>query len=427
MKPAVVKPAVDPISRTVAQNLCTGCGACAGLFPDHIRMENDPVTGLRPVVSASPAGQRAAEQAIKVCGGRGMDHASLPAHDAIDRDWGPVLECWEGWAADPQIRFRGSSGGAVTALMQFMLQAQQADGIMHVAASDKNPRLNETVISRTRADLMRGAGSRYAPASPCDRLGEIANGDQKIAFVGKPCDVASAKRAAAQDPRLADKLAVTVSIFCAGTPSHAATDHLLDRLGVPKGADVTSIRYRGEGWPGEMQATYRMPNGARVATETVTYAQGWGETLQAGRPWRCRICADHTGEFADISVGDPWHNPPSDQATPGRSLIVARTEKGRAIVEAAIAAGALVAEDRDRTVIAAAQPNLLETRGAVWGRRLAMRVFGMAVPQDQGLNCSDLWRTRLSLRQQAQSVAGTLKRIWRRRLWQAARVTEGAR
>ena len=36
----------------------------------------------------------------------------------------------------------------------------------------------------------------------------------------------------------------------------------------------------------------------------------WGGTLQAHRRWRCRVCADHTGAFADISVGDPWHAAP---------------------------------------------------------------------------------------------------------------------
>ena len=37
------------------------------------------------------------------------------------------------------------------------------------------------------------------------------------------------------------------------------------------------------------------------------------------------MCADHTGEFADIAVGDPWYRPHLDDE-PGRSLVLARSE-----------------------------------------------------------------------------------------------------
>jgi coenzyme F420 hydrogenase subunit beta len=115
-----------------------------------------------------------------------------------------------------------------------------------------------------------------------------------------------------------------------------------------------------------------------TSSEGIPYAEGWGRILQAERRWRCRVCADHTGAFADISVGDPWHAPPEGDTDAGRSLIVARTPRGRAFVEAAIAAGVLVAETRGRDVIAAAQPNLKATHGAVWGRRVAMRAGACA-------------------------------------------------
>ena len=45
----------DPITKAVACNLCTGCGACAGAFPDFIRMVDDPLNGRRPVVAKGEA------------------------------------------------------------------------------------------------------------------------------------------------------------------------------------------------------------------------------------------------------------------------------------------------------------------------------------------------------------------------------------
>ena len=121
---------------------------------------------------------------------------------------------------------------------------------------------------------MRGIGSRYAPAAPGALLGEVADGDRQIAFVGKPCDVASAKKAMKADPRLSANLAATISIFCAGTPARNGTDDLLRRLGVPNGASVTDIRYRGKGWPGEMQARFKTPDGAEVESTGLSYSDG---------------------------------------------------------------------------------------------------------------------------------------------------------
>ncbi len=407
----------DPITRAVACNLCTGCGACAGAFPDFIRMVDDPLNGRRPVVAKGAAAQQAAIKAASLCAGTGTDFASLQRTDTTDRDWGPVLAAWQGYAADGEIRHRGSSGGAVTALALFALQSGVAQGVAHIAARADDPRLNEVVISRDRGGLMRGAGSRYAQASPAEALGTIAAGDDRIVFVGKPCDVASVAKAATADKGLAAKLPLTIAIFCAGAPNLNATEKLLDRLEVPKGARLTDLRYRGAGWPGLMQARWVDDTGEEHTSKGIPYAEGWGGILQADRRWRCRICTDHTGAFADISVGDPWHTPPAGHQDAGRSLIVARTARGRAFVEAALAARILVATPEGRDAIAKAQPGLAATQGAVWGRRLVMRLAGMPVPADRGLALLRHW-LGLPARAKVSSLAGTVRRIVKARLWQ---------
>lgn len=414
------------ITDVVAQNLCTGCGACAGAFPDLIGMVDDPVNGRRPVAAETPEGCRAAKAAVAWCAGGASDWRDLEQSDAIDRDWGPVLAAWEGWAQDDEIRHRGSSGGAVTALAHFALTTGVAKGVAHIAARTDDPRLNEAVISRNRAELLRGAGSRYAQASPAESLGAIAQGNGKVAFIGKPCDVASAHKAMRADLTLAAKIPLTIAIFCAGAPNLVATDRLLDRLGVPRDARLVDLRYRGAGWPGFMQAEWVDQDGAQHRSTGITYAEGWGRILQSERRWRCGMCADHSGAFADISVGDPWHAPPNGETDAGRSLIIARTPRGKAIVAAAIRAGVLVAEARPRDVIAAAQPNLKATHGAVWGRRMAMRALGLRAPRDRGQGLLRLW-LGLPLKEKLQSFAGTWKRVLRERLWRRVTIRGIAR
>lgn len=413
----------DPITAIVAGNMCTGCGACAGAFPNAIRMIEDPVHGRRPVVENTGAGRQAAKSALAVCAGVSSDWTELKLEDKIDADWGPVLGAWEAWASDPEIRRQGSSGGAVTALACHALSAGTADGVAHIAARRDDPRLNEAVISKNREGLMRGTGSRYAQASPGETLGKIARQNDQVVFIGKPCDVASAHQAMRSQADLAAKIPLTIAIFCAGAPNLKATERLLDRLEVPKNANVVDLRYRGNGWPGMMQAMWKDPQGILHKSKNITYAEGWGKYLQSERRWRCRICSDHTGAFADISVGDPWHAPPSGEQDKGRSLVIARTKRGKEFIEAAIRGKALVAVPRPRDVIAQAQPNLKNTHGAVWGRSLAMRAVGLRAPRTLGQPLFSLWMG-LPLKQKIQSVLGTWKRILRERLWRKVIISD---
>jgi coenzyme F420 hydrogenase subunit beta len=88
-----------------------------------------------------------------------------------------------------------------------------------------------------------------------------------------------------------------------------------------------------------------------------------------------------------------------------------------------MAAGVLVAVPEGRDAIARAQPNLVAAQGAVWGRRLAMRFAGMTVPADRGLPLFAAWAA-LPGRAKLSSVGGTLRRIWRGRLWRAVTVVQ---
>ncbi|MCP3919074.1 MAG: coenzyme F420 hydrogenase [bacterium] len=382
-------------------------------------MVDDLDRGRRPLVQeGSDTGE-----ALEVCPGKGLEHTfdrdgSEWIEELVD-GWGPVLEMWEGFAADDEVRWLASSGGAATALALHALEHEDHHGVLHVAAREDVPYLNQTVLSRSRAELLAATGSRYAPASPCDGLQRVEDAPAPCVFVGKPCDVAGAAAAARKRPALADNLGLTIAIFCAGTPSTRGTLEMARAMGVDEPEAIDSVRYRGKGWPGGAEVTTEVDGAAR--TERMSYGASWGKILQKHRQWRCYVCADHTGEFADIAVGDPWYReiPPDE---PGRSLVVVRTERGRQFVRAAVASGALQLERVSPDLLPASQMNLLHTRGAVWGRSLACRMLGAAAPVYRNMATGRIWLRHLSLKQRAQSIYGTFKRVFTKRLREPAPV-----
>jgi coenzyme F420 hydrogenase subunit beta len=408
------------------QRLCAGCGVCAYLAPDDIAMVDDISEGRRPLklvdVGRPPADRGAMDDAMRACPGAALAHepAAFPAGaDAgLLPEWGPVLELWEGYAADPQLRHGGSSGGAASALSLALLEAG-AHGVLHSAAREDAPLLNETVLSTSRDELLTRTGSRYAPASPADGLARVESAPGDCVFIGKPCDVAATTSAARLRPALAQRLALTIAVFCAGTPSTQGTYEMVRAMGFERPEDVRTLRYRGNGWPGRAEASGT--RGGAEHTASLTYAESWGDILQRHRQWRCHLCLDHTGEFADVSVGDPWYREiPDDE--PGRSLVVVRTERGRQAVAAAVAAGHLVLERVAPDVLPRSQPNLLVTRGAVWGRIATLRVMGLAAPRYRAMPALRAW-LRLDARQKLQSTLGTARRVRARGLRRPLEVT----
>ena len=161
----------------------------------------------------------------------------------------------------------------------------------------------------------------------------------------------------------------------------------------------------------------------RNAPAQLSYQDSWGEILQRHRQWRCHLCIDHTGEFADVSVGDPWYRD-IEPGDPGRSLVIARTPRGRAAVEAAIESGMLMLSPVDPALLPASQPNLLAARGAVWGRIVTCRAMLVAAPRYRQMPTFGAWR-RLRLKAKLQSFYGTAKRLFRSRPLSPSRHREG--
>ncbi|MDY7106585.1 MAG: Coenzyme F420 hydrogenase/dehydrogenase, beta subunit C-terminal domain [Actinomycetota bacterium] len=402
---------IATITDVAERHLCTGCGACAYAQPDDIAMVDDLDAGRRPVVRPGAA----TAVALDTCPGVGLGHPDDHGPGVIDElvgAWGPVLEVWEGHATDPAIRWAGSSGGAATALALHGIEHEAMHGALHVRQRPGDPLRNEAVLGRSRDELLAGAGSRYAPASPCERLDLVAEAPSPCVVIGKPCDIAAVAKLRLHDRRLAQNVGVTIAIFCAGTPSARGTRELVERFGFAPD-EVRSVRYRGNGWPG--RATVEAERDGERHEQSMSYAESWGSILQRHRQWRCHVCADHTGEFADLAVGDPWYRDIGPDE-PGSSLILVRTRRGRELLERAVASGVLEVTPLAARRLVDAQPNLLDTRGALWGRLATLRVLGIAAPRYRNMATFPIWWSHLSPVAKLRSVTGTARRVVRKRL-----------
>jgi coenzyme F420 hydrogenase subunit beta len=412
---------IQRVDQVAEWRLCTGCGACVPACTNHaIALVDIFNRGIRPIVDSEKC--RKCSDCVEVCPGIGISQQSFINHSVPELlcEWGSVLEVWEGYAADSDVRYKGSSGGVATALALFCLEKLETSGVLHIGTSPEAPLENVAVFSESKDELLGRTGSRYSPAAPCEKLDWIRESMNPSVFIGKPCDVVALRKSQAVNPMLGEKVSLAISIFCAGTPATEGTYKILSSLGV-KPEQTKEIRYRGYGWPG---ATFVKIKGDNSQIHQMSYEESWGNILSHYSQYRCRICPDSTGEFADISCGDPWYRE-FKKDEQGWSLVVVRTERGKEILRKAMKAGYINLERIEPDTISRSQKALLVRRRHLWGRLCMMRIMGVPVPRYKGFFLLRSW-LRLPLIEKLRCLAGTLKRImsrgWMRPLKPAAKM-----
>ncbi|MFJ6268595.1 Coenzyme F420 hydrogenase/dehydrogenase, beta subunit C-terminal domain [Pseudarthrobacter oxydans] len=332
----------------------------------------------------------------RVCPGK---RVAAPESEDVTQShpvFGRSVGVWEGWATDPEIRRAGSSGGVLTTISSY-ISTETRNPAQMVAMDDGSPSRSVPVRIMSRDEALKAAGSRYAPVS-------VGAGDFSglSSVTGKPCEVSAIRAAGSNIP----SSPVLLSFFCAGTPSQNATDSLVERLGHSVD-NLSSTKYRGDGWPGQFVVT-----SADGSSGSMSYEESWGAVLGKQLQERCKICVDGTGESADIAVGDFWESDDSGyplfEDSEGRSVVIARSIRGLKIIEECVDKGLLELRPIDLDEVATIQPLQVKRRLSLPGRMMGRILTGQRVPSYPGYNLARIFAAhpRINIR----ALGGTIRR-----------------
>lgn len=371
------------ISDVVDAGNCSGCGACTLLHSGLGMTISDGGYGRPAIVRDGKPRDGSAADFKKVCPGRQVVAPVRSGDVAADAAFGRYVAVWRGWATDADVRSRGASGGVLTAVGSWLAREHGTE-VLLVEADVRSPELTRQYVASSHEEVVRGAGSRYAPTlmSTHDRPTH-----SPAVVVGRPCEI-SARRALGTQSGSADP--VFLSFFCAGVPSQTATNSLVRSMGSDPN-ELRMLQYRGDGWPGTFKFVDRAGREGAVG-----YDESWGKVLGPTVQWRCKVCVDGTGESADIAAGDYWAldnaGQPSFAESEGVSVVIARTERGAGILREVAAAGLLHLEPIEMASLYPRQPHQYNRRTLLAPRLLGTRLAGGVVPTYKGFG---LWRSAL--------------------------------
>ena len=394
------------LTEIVESGLCIGCGLCKSIAPESIEIRMTDYGGERPV-EIQPLADSELDLINKVCPGLKVE---LPDSDVPrDRMWGPVLRLVRGYSTDPDVRFRAATGGVLSGLGQYLLSSGRVERVLHMGPRKGDPLYTEAHVSNSANDVMTGSGSFYGPSATLIPLMQMIDEGRPMAVIAKPCDIAAVRNLISERPEVSEVVKYVLAMVCGGASRMTKNWDLLAEFGV-KDEEVASLRHRGFGNPGP----------TRVATKDgrafeTTYLKQWQDEGKWDLQWRCKVCPDGMGEVTDLVALDCWPGGAPVGEDTGFNGIIARTERGAELLNAAIADGALELDMDDLPIdetLEDWQPHQSRRKAALASRIRAMVSQGLPEMATPGIRL-DQAEHRLSADDKQAEFDGTVMRIKR--------------
>ncbi len=293
---------------------CTGCTACAAVCPrDAIAMERDREGFARPAVD------------LNRCVRCGRCTAVCPILHPLEPR--PLPAAFAVWNRDDAIRRDSTSGGAFTALAEFVLEG---GGVVFGAAFDSRQHLGHTACFR-KEELWRLRGAKYVQSDLGDTFRTVKEclESRHVLFSGTPCQVDGLYRYLGGRP----ENLTTCDLVCHGVPSPGVWEDTARRIAERKGKGLQAVRFRNKvtGWrDSHFTAVYDDGSVDSAPLYRTEYGHAFGRSLFL-RPscYRCPYAS--MTRPGDFTLGDFWGLRPDElpeQQQWGVSLLLVNTAHG---------------------------------------------------------------------------------------------------
>lgn len=320
------------IKSVLKNNLCINCGTCVALCPKNaIMMEvNEKIGAYIPKLDENKC--NFCGICYEVCPGNGINYNQMNLDlfgEKPDNVFlGYFLTAYTGFSKNTNIRTNSSSGGLITQILIYALENNIINGALVTRMRKDNPLQPEPFIARTKDEIIEAAQSKYCPVPANVALREIleSTNEEKIAVVGLPCHINGIRKAEQINKKLNDRIVLHIGLMCNHTPSLNATKTFVERQNVNK-EDLIQIKYRGNGWPGNMEIT------TSKNKLHISQAECWrfiGSIFYY--PRNCLICSDGICELSDMSCGDAWLQEYKTNDNIGTSVCVVKNQYAKDIL-----------------------------------------------------------------------------------------------
>lgn len=309
------------VSMTVQAGLCCGCGICKGICPKECISWNKKDGLYVPQMD---------EQLCVHCGlcasvCPGLGHTYETAEAAAATVTGPVLECFNAWSKDPELRHVSASGGVVSTIIRELLVSGAYDGAFCLDSYDYHYQLKTRLYTPEDVtacwDASNAPKSRYLPVSHEDAIVYMkAHREARLILVGTSCAIRGL-HAAIKKLNLNRTQFLLIGLFCDKVFNYNVISYFEDTYS--PNAPLEALHFKNKesgGWPGDMK--FFPKDGKPFYRPLADRAKAKAYFM----PERCLYCVDKLNACADISLGDNYTG--KDESKLGSNSVIIRTQIG---------------------------------------------------------------------------------------------------
>jgi coenzyme F420 hydrogenase subunit beta len=329
---------------------CCGCGVCTGVCPQNaLEMRFNEYGEYKPYLRGNCTACGLCSRVCPFVNGN-------PNEDEIGRakfrniegikhtpETGYYLDSYVGYAADPQVRWSGASGGLTTWLLCMLLETRRIDGVITVAPTGRASKLFEYRVLSDPKNVQSCSKSAYYPVELSPALRHIRTNPARYAIVGLPCFLKAVSLACECIPSLQESIVYKAGLVCGQLKSACYSRYLSVMAGNSKAPTSVCFREKSENRPASdflFQA-----RSCQGESEALGFSDTVGEVWCSGlfQINACGFCDDVFAECADITLMDAWLPEYRDDPK-GTNLLLVRNPALAEVVDRARSRGDIVCE-----------------------------------------------------------------------------------
>jgi coenzyme F420 hydrogenase subunit beta len=323
------------LQHVINHGLCTRCGSCVGLSQGRMRF-TDRTGKLLPEFLGDP--EESTTRAMwAACSGKEVDFPAIQQFTFRGKDthhpyFGTYQQLHIGFASDPVIRKQGGSAGVISTTLIWLLEKKKIDGAVVLGMSQDEPWMPRPFIATSRPEILSAAQSKYLVSPVNELLQEMQQFEGTLAYVGLPCQVHSIRKLQMAGHSSVRNIRYIIAPYCGLNLHFPSIKSFLRSHGEKDFREIKDLQFRHGEWPGNMRVEMKNGKVYQLPKFHANYL------IPFHMMDRCRVCIDVANEFTDISVGDAWA-PVYEERGKGFSIVIARSEEGKSIVDQMVAEG----------------------------------------------------------------------------------------
>ena len=319
------------LETTVKNNLCIGCGVCAGICPKHsLAMQWNQYGEYNPIKINDC--EKECGLCLKVCpfadGNKNEDEIGQQLFGNITgishrKETGYYLNSGVGGVASKEERFQSASGGLATWFLRQLLSERIVDGVICAVKTGDPDKLFKFTVARTDDEVCAATGSVYYPLELSEVVTYVLEHPGKYAVVALPCFVKALRLAQNKNKILQERVVLIISLTC----GKLVTSHFAKYIGYCSGLneDIASLHFRLKSVDNPSNSYVSKLVGVTGNETTISWNKenlwfSWNMLSHNA----CNCCDDVFGECADVTFMDAWL-PEYRQKPEGTSLWISRS------------------------------------------------------------------------------------------------------